>query len=285
MLTKIDWISFTVRRVVEEGDTERSALGQGWDALEELWEDCYNALNVTHDWTWQKGRKPYAASYRSPDNGVAIFVHPRLDHILFEISGRGCDTLAKYEHAEAFLESIAGRLTRLDVAVDMHTDTSPTDFLAEREMKRFKSSGIQTSESGITCYIGSRTSNRYACVYRYNPPHERSHLLRSEFRMKAEDAEYCARAILAEGLPAVAKTLGDQFGWRHPDWQPDAEDAAILRVWRPERGAGKTLFWLADTIAPLLVKLHNEGSINLHSWLAENVLPSLHHPDDGTFPI
>lgn len=275
MFYKIDYISFTVRFTAGQGRDERECLQLGLTALEGIWEDCYNALNMTHDWKWANGRRHYTACYRSPDNGTSIWVNPRVDHILIEMTGRACTTLERYEHANAFLDAIKSRLTRLDVAADMLTDTTPTDFLAERETGRFKAHAFKTSASGTTHYIGSETSSRFMKCYRYNPPHERAHLLRVEFTLRDENAENTARSLLSDGISAVTKALGTAFGLKHDDWQPDAVDEAILEVWRPERGQGKTVFWLNDTIAPLLLKLHHAGTIDIYEWFQTNIQPKL----------
>lgn len=279
MLFKIDWLSFTVRSTPLQDETEKEAMTRTLLALQELFPEWDEALGWSEKWKWSKGRTPYKASLNRPDNGVAIFIHPSLDHSLIEVTGRACDTLSEYAHAGAFLEAIAPRLTRIDIAADMLTDTDPIAFTTEREPGRFKSHSEFVSESGTTCYIGSRTSDRYVRVYRYNPPHERAHLLRSEFVLKAEQAEYTARAILDDGLDAVVVALGEQFGWKHECWEPAEQEAALLKVWRPERHKGKTIFWLQDTVAPLLVKMHNAGEIDAHEFFAAYILPKIDYGD------
>ena len=280
MQSRIDWLSFTGKRSVGEGDTEASALKDAISFLDDINPIILDALDWGDDWKWEKGRTPYRAAWRRGDNGVSIYVHPRLDHFLVEVSGRGCEALSDSPHAYEFLKAVADRLTRLDLACDMLSDTNPLDFVAQRDEGRFKSHSEFVSDSGTTCYIGSRTSNRYARVYRYNPPHERAHLLRCEFVVKSEDAKMTAKAILETDHYRVASTLGEQYGWRHPDWQPDAPSIEELKAYRPERREGKTLFWLADTVAPLLVRLSQEGTIDAEQWFKENVLRFLAKTDN-----
>lgn len=275
MQCRIDWLSFTIKVSLEEDETEKTVFAKAASELFELYPFFFDALGTLEGWTWRSGRKPYRASLCRPDGGVAIFVHPNLNHVLIEISGKGCETLSESEHAAAMLEHIAPRLTRIDLACDMMTDTKPTEFVELRETGRFKAHSEVVSESGETCYVGSRTSNRYARVYRYNPPHERAHLLRCEYVLKADDAKIAARSMLEHGQYAVARSLGQQFGWQHKDWSVDTPTEIELRAYRPERREGKTLFWLADTIAPLIVRLDQEGIIDAETWFRTNVLSVL----------
>lgn len=280
MHAKIDWLSFTVLM-------PDSSVNQGIDnhwaeivkAMTALTPNIFELLGYVEP-SRGGGRKPYSDSVTWADNGIALFYNPKLPHALIEISGKGCDYVESLGHGYALLAAIHPRLTRLDIAADMLCDTTPTEFTSKRSKGRFSSHSEMVSESGETCYIGSRSSNRYGRVYRYNPPHPRSHLLRSEFVLKAEDARITLDAVLSQGLMPVVKALGEQFGWLHPSWQVDEAAPAELQVWRPERREGKTLFWLNDTIAPLLVRLHEEGTIDAYQWFDENIAPHLNTPDN-----
>jgi len=281
MITKVDWLSFSVLLPAREERTERETEGQLITALDELSPHLVDLLEVDDTWVRSNGRAPYNVHWQRPDHGVSIFYHPRLPHALIEVTGRGCERLIAFEYMGAMVEATQTRVTRIDIACDMLTETRPTAFCEQRDTGRFKSHGIQVSESGETIYIGSRTSNRYARVYRYNPPHERAHLLRVEYVIKAEDAKLMATALLTENLASISAALGVRFGWQHPDWQPDAQDEIELKAWRPERREGKTLFWLSDTIAPLLVRLHQQGITDVRAWFEREVLTRL-DPDDFT---
>lgn len=48
---------------------------------------------------------------------------------------------------------------------------------------------------------------------------------------------------------------------------------AEIKAWRPDRAEGKTLFWLADTVAPLLARLQKEGVLDVQTWIDETVKP------------
>lgn len=275
LITKIDWLSFTL--TLGEGEPFPSHR-----MFKAVLNACYDFHNVVgqvlfagEDFEQRKGRPPYSLGYARADAGCYIFCHPTLPHFLVEITGRGCDKLAGDERASAFLGKVAEHLTRLDVASDMLCETSPLVFAEARDAGRFKSHSEFVSATGTTCYVGSRTSDRYARVYRYNAPHERAHLLRAEHVLKAEQAKATAQAILANGLPAVTVALGRAFGWHGLDWTPDDVSEAEIAVWRPEMHSGKTLFWLNNAVAPAMLKLCREQKFDAAQWLQDNVISKL----------
>jgi len=276
MLVAIDWLSLSAKfELNPEGESEATILDKAVTALQELTGEHYDLIDRGMKWDWSTGRTPYRVSRAREDFGAMLFLHPSLPHSLLEITGRGCEVLGEDPRSGAFLSAISDRLTRIDIACDMLTDTRPSAFVARRDLKRFKAHSSFTSESGETEYIGSRTSARYCRVYRYNPPHERAHLLRCEFVLKGEDAKATARAIMEQGLNSVVVALGQSFGWKHKDWQPNKVDAAIIPVWRPERKEGKTLYWLADTVAPLIRRLHAEGVLEADDWTQIHIFSQL----------
>lgn len=280
MLIKVDWISFSVPVEVIEGADEIDAFYETAHAIRHLHPDLPELMALDAAWEAGNGRAPYRTSWKHPEGGITIFTHPAIPHALVEVSGRGCDQLQARQSLEATLSAVRSRCTRLDIACDMLTDVRPLDFAEQRDVKRWKAQSHVLSESGETYYVGARSSDRYARVYRYNAPHERAHLLRCEFCVKAQNAKLTIDAILATGLQGVAVALGDAFGWGHAAWAVEGATAAELAVYRPDRREGKTLYWLADTVAPLLARLHKEGVIDATKWLHENVIPRIIEDSD-----
>src|SRR5574338_152104 len=271
MLVKVDWISFTLK--LDNPSTLRTdeLVGRVGDALRDLHQHLPVALGL-HEVYPTAGRAPYSICWKTTDNGVSLFASPRLDHCLIEISGKGCEKLYENDLMFPILYVTAPRLTRLDLACDTQTSTRPLEFAEKRDKGRFKAHSHMVSATGETYYVGSRTSDRYARIYRYNFPHERSHLLRVEYVVKGVNAQNAAFAICATGENPLARNFGEAFGFSHPDWNVDA-DTIDFRMYRKERHEGKTLFWLADTVAPLLARLHKEGTIDVEQWVADNVKP------------
>jgi len=214
-----------------------------------------------------KGRAPYSMGFARSDHGLYIYAHPNLSHVLFEFTGQGCDSLKSDDNPLGILEALADRLTRIDIACDMLTEVRPTEFVSKRDAGRFKTHSEFVSDTGETCYVGSRSSARYARVYRYNAPHERSHLLRVEHVCKGKDAGLTAKAILANGIARTTVALGAAYGWSHSAWQTENVTAAELSTWRPERHAGKSLFWLNASVAPAIKRLVREHGFDARAWI------------------
>jgi len=275
MLTKIDWISFTVRLEVSPESTHSEMVDVVWKTLQEVAPTLANVMEFETQFVPQNGRAPYSESWHCAITHLRVFTSPKLPHASVEISGQACEYLQSKDLLSKVLKEVCETVTRLDIACDMPTETRPSAFVAERAGERFKAHSEVVSASGETCYIGSKSSDRYCRVYRYNPPHERAHLLRCEFVLKSEQARTVALSVLENGLPGVAMALGAIFGWQHANWQPNAPHAAEIAAWRPERRQGKTLYWLASQVAPVLVRLANDGVIDPEQWLRDNVLTNI----------
>jgi len=267
MITKIDWLGWTL--VLGEGrylDPVRMLQEIALE-LQSFSTLVYDGFMGGYSFEPTKGRAPYSMGFARSDHGLYIYAHPNLEHVLFELTGQGCDSLKSQQHPLGILEALVNRLTRIDIACDMLCTTDPLEFVALRDAGRFKTHSEFVSEKGTTCYVGSRSSARYARVYRYNAPHERAHLLRAEHVCKGKDAQLTAKSILSNGIAAVAVSLGEAYGWSHEVWTPKDVAAAEISVWRPERHSGKTLFWLNSAVAPAIRKLIREQGFDPYEWL------------------
>jgi len=192
-----------------------------------------------------------------------------------EFSGQGCTRLIERSLMDDVLVHVADRVTRIDVATDIKTDTMPEEFVAAGYSERFGTVGMFNSPTGQTAYIGSMKSERFARVYRYAEPHPRAGLLRIECVSRRDHAKAVASAILTAGEASTAATLGEVYGWQHAAWTPDAAADADISVARPEKAAGGTLFWLMRSAAPAFKRLVQEGVIDnpvdfLEKYFLEN---------------
>ena len=275
MLSQVDWISFSVAIVPASTPLFWTTLTLVRTALIELNPALPDWLGFDLEIVDGTGRPPYKVKWTIADAGVSIFTNDILPHALIEVSGRGCAKLRVRGVETEVLRAVTPRLTRLDIASDILTETRPAAFAEHRQPGRFSAHSHLVSDSGETYYIGSRSSDRYCRVYRYNPPHERHQMLRIEYVLKAEQARYTALSVISDGPQAVSKTLGEVFGWQHACYEPDIGPAAEIVVWRPERHEGKTLYWLNNTIAPLIARLVNEEALDLDDWLTSQVRPRI----------
>lgn len=281
MLTKIDWLTFTQFRECPDSQNPALAWELVVDTLKGWLGSDYRYIVPEGPAEVITARAPYSVGWKHTESGIVILYHPRLSHFCVELSGRACDWLFARVPYKLVLSTVAGRLTRLDIACDIATDTRPVVFEAQRDKGRFSARSEIISDSGESVYVGSRKSDRFARVYRYNEPHERAALLRVEYVLKADYAKATGDAIVQSGLDAVTKALGGDFGWCHPDWDVNTPETAEIAVYRPERKAGKTLYWLSNTVAPLLVRLAHEEGFDVGRWFVDEVVDKLADLDDN----
>lgn len=260
MRTQIDWVSMTLQitdplHIDEEGRVVRREI-----VLNEYEEKIFTWAENFTDWKLLGGRKPFAKLFHSKEGGMSVLCDDRHNFTLFEISGEGCDVLEEENALFGLLSHYRERLTRIDVACDILTDTKPSDFAELRDKTRFKSHSHAVSETGETFYIGSKNSDRYARVYRYNPPHDRAHLLRCEFVLRDENAKKLAGEVLERGLGRMAIALGNTFGFTHPAWGAVPDDREKFMSAPRERRDGATVRWLMKQVIPALENLYEEGN-------------------------
>jgi len=261
MRTHIDWITFTMTLayVDESVDAYANAIGYAF-------EDTFGKglLADAFGGNWEKNersRAPYTDSWTLPASFVTLYASPNLTHCCVEVSGQGCERLIAKNLLGDVLARCHERITRIDIASDVETNTRPTEFVEKMNHERMRTSGHVVSDTGETFYVGSQKSDRYARVYRYNAPHPRSHLLRIEHVFRRDYAKAVARQITDAGIERVAFSAGEAFGWAHQSWQPLVDEGVDLSVIKAEPTMGGTVFWLIKSVAPAFKKLVAKGVI------------------------
>lgn len=272
MFVSIDWLSFTVEMEVSQMSMAFSIWERVGEQMGKQFPLAKRAFVDGYSWTPRMGRAPYNAASQRDDRGVMAFAHQRISNALFEVGGIGLDALGSLDAEIAVASEVKTRLSRIDIAVDIFTETRPDEFAKQRTNEKFKSWSETVSESGHTVYVGSKTSDRYARVYRYNSPHPRAQFLRVEHVLKAEQAKLAVESIEKQGLESFVAMLGNTFGWGHADWEPQEETDEAVAAWRPERRQGKTVAWMFSTVFPSMQKLISENALtcaDLRDWFRE----------------
>lgn len=260
MLTKIDWISLTIKEpaLIQE-DAETGAIGSRAGQFDLRTTALLNLLSTLPRWQRAPGRKPFKDVFRDKNHNVSVYSGKAFNFTLIEFSGGGCELLRSLSALDQLIVEFQDRITRIDIACDMETKVTPLDFAEAREPGRFKAQSFVDSQHGSTYYVGSKTSDRYARVYRYNEGHPRSHLLRCEFSLRDKEAKSVVSEIVATDVETVARRLGKTFGWLHPVWKEENEDAEKLSAAPREERQGSTVFWLMKQVIPALQRLYEEG--------------------------
>jgi len=258
-MSRVDWLSFTMPCL-------NVGVKMKWRALSlsiQLSELTSGVLMPDEERV-SIGRYPYQWSMSC--TGMRVFFSETGD-ALVEITGQGCEQLHEAGVLRTVVMAYADRITRLDHATDIETDTTPIDFV--REMRRHpKTSSHIRSESGETMYIGSMKSDRYARVYRYAPPHPRAAWLRCEHVFRKDDAKVAARRWIEQGDGQFAADCGGTFGWEHKDWTPEGGEK--ISKWKPEKRNASLCRWLSVQVVPALSKGLLSGEID-REWLVSQL--------------
>jgi len=267
MRSHIDWLTFTMTPIYQSSYPEGTPFEEQYaEAIGQAFLATFGSdlVSAAFGGQWSKNersRAPYTDSWKLGESSITLFASPSLTHCCVEVSGLGCERLIKLGILHVVLDCIQKRVTRIDIATDIETETKPREFVATLAHDRMRASGYQISESGETCYVGSQKSDRYARVYRYNDPHPRSHLLRIEHVFRKEYAKNVAAKAVSSDLRDIAAAAGKAFGWAHPVWKLGDDSVVDIGIVAAERNAGKTVYWLVNSVAPAFKKLCETGVI------------------------
>lgn len=254
----IDWLSIslpynTIFQIVESGEFTINEV-----ASNRRLKPLTDWLSSYDDWRVGQGRKVFDKSSFSEKAGITVFWRQNLPYSLVEITGTGLSELRKSKLVGRFIKLYGNWLTRIDVSRDIVTDTDPRDFAKLRDVKRFSSYDEKVESRGVSYYVGSRTSERYACVYKYAEPHPRAGTMRVEHRLKGDYAKQAAVIIQEKGLSEYMEMLGITFGWSHKDWDLEHSAGKIPSIPRDTK-QGKTERWLLTAVLPAVRKLLSNG--------------------------
>jgi hypothetical protein len=215
-----------------------------------------------------QGRRVFQRSLHSHKGGWTYFFSDTLPYCLVEITGTGCENLRQKKWLGTFVKHYGHLLTRIDISRDITCDADPRVFANMRDVKRFESYEEKKEKSGITYYVGSRESERYACVYRYAEPHPRSGELRVEHRLKGDYAKSAAKELLASDTATMISRLGNLFGWTHPAWNLNPAVGKPEPVPRDTK-QGSRERWLLTSVLPAIKGLLDNGGDEFVDYFLE----------------
>lgn len=268
----VDWMSFTVTAPDLTSLPRELWLGKCLYAARLLTDGVAPIPRVTSLFEQYSGRAPYLIRWTCAKYGTTILAHPSLGHILVELSGRGCQALRDDERFMPALTAIVSHLTRIDVAIDMDCDTDPRAFVKRHDETRFTNNALFQSRTGITCYVGSPKSDRYARVYRYKEPLPRAKTLRAEHVFRGDWARRIGALIVAKGLAEAAQYCGQVWGWTHPSWDVPEPDELIAVSRELATRHPNQLLWLIEQVFPAMRRMVKEGIIeDLDALLDEHL--------------
>jgi len=268
MITLIDYYSYTIQ-------TDRE-FGKGMFESDNLFAidlftksaDCTNDFDREQsNWAAQNAKGFYATRLRHAPSSTAVSYGSVNRHIFVELAGQACSNFDAVDKLLPLIAATAERCSRIDFAVDIKTEVSPKDFIDERGNKSFKSSGHKYTPGGRTEYLGGRTSERMARVYRYEPPHPRHEYLRIEVELKGDAAKAYAKYLNTHSVEQTTLAAHQIFKWEHAVWDNNQTIAerVTFRSYRPENAA--TIHWLYGDVVTALRKAISSGLVDLDEWL------------------
>src|SRR4030042_5378079 len=170
MIYSIDYYSYTIptERPFVEGmfhEQQQAAINIFRTSIPEVASHL-----VGYEWTNERGQRFYNHRWRNASTDVTISYGQTNAHVLVEFAGKACSIFTAITVLLDIISVTSSRCSRIDFAVDIECQTSPSEFVEARGNKSFRSSGNKYSPTGGTEYIGGRTSERMARVYRYYEP-------------------------------------------------------------------------------------------------------------------
>lgn len=264
---KIDWLSFTLPERVQPRSgmqlrQNAEIAVKGKPSAQQLIFDGQH-FNPT------AARSPYRIGLSREDNGVRIAGSSHTETTLYEVTGRGCEPLAKDNSLRnGVLSEVMDRLTRFDYAIDIVSEIRPSEFTNARDNRRIRSISHISSDKGETVYVGSPKSDRFVRVYRYNDPHPRSKFLRVEFVARRKLAREAAAHYLATKDEGFTASIGETYGFRHACWRSAIlTDGEPIRTRVSSRSDQDTVSWLYKQVAPAMRRLIDSGALDVTDFL------------------
>jgi hypothetical protein len=219
------------------------------------------------EWCVEKGRGFYFWRLRHNASDVTLSFGGVNPHIFVELAGQACANLDSVDQLIPLIQKTCETTTRIDFAVDIETDVSPPAFVDKRGDTAFSAAGMIASGRGVTNYIGGRTSERMARVYRYNEPHPRARYLRVEVEYKRGAARAASALLLDRPLIDVSLSAHAPFKWQHAVWQPESQTTERLTYRHGGRNEAGSVAWLYSTVISAVQKASNNGLIDFDEWL------------------
>jgi hypothetical protein len=250
----IDWLSYTLpwkspRIKHLSPDVSVELVAERASGMIERWQ----GERALHGYRWQ------FVSVEKP--GLRVMISPRNHDMGVHIQFAGSALMGEnvMERLEFALDA-GGSITRIDLAVDVAQRWNIRKMyeavIDNRVVTRAKKPGYVESETGATCYVGSRTSEKFLRVYDKGGQLKSGRpWTRVELECKGGFAGRIAKFIRQEGLQAIPSVIRGFCDWTEfPAWG-DVMNSEIGRVSlpQPERQSN-TRGWLLEIVAPALAR-------------------------------
>lgn len=267
---KLDWFAFTFPIALLGDKDEAWTVSHILEMFEQHTGGRLKSALGQHLWTFEPSAGFYTHRIAHPILLCRINWRAGNSYAQCELSGQACDAVLTQITTSDLAHAANGRATRIDLAADIETVLTPTEFCGGGYSARIESTSLVDSPSGQTFYVGSRKGERMARVYRYNPPHPRANLLRIEVELKGDAAKMACEEMKIMDLSKLAQAANLTFDWQHPLWKDGQIMVSKIPARPYDRAGAETLRWLNSVVVPAIRKAHQAGLIDLPSWLLDN---------------
>lgn len=274
----IDWAAFTVPIYYTEQPPLRHAMAARVKKVLATLADEMPTIFATSAASWGQTtpQRPYTMAWVCPHLGIRLNADPKRKEALIVFNGQACEQMRKIglSAQNEVLRQVQQTGTRFDLATDIESNSEIKAIANEGWAKRIVSTSFISSYSGQTLYIGSRKSEAFCRVYRYNPPHPRAAKIRVEFEMKKARAKAVAALAIAEGVDVAARSVAARFEIKHATVEHAfAGKTRPIKTEATERSQAKTEHWLLTQCVPAFIRLCEDGTIDdPNAWVNRHML-------------
>lgn len=187
------------------------------------------------------------------------------------ITGAGCESVR--DGLREHIALVQDQVTRIDIALDFGKYSFDPATLAPKITAR--SRALITSDNGTTLYIGSRTSDAFVRVYRYNSPHPRAGNTRAEAEFKGAYARRVASEYANNGFSDALKSWIARKSKTedNPAWEMTSETKPMVMSSDKRPGQDGHYKWLLRVALPAVRQALYRGDISEDDLFVQN--PSL----------
>ena len=265
--SKIDYYSFIINTAAPFGEFGKETCNYVVRSFVSLLVSDEIRVFFREGWKVEAAKGFYTARLRHELSGVALSFGTVNAHVFCELSGKPCDILDSADELLPLIKATKDKCSRIDFAVDFITETSPERFSAFRNTTRWKYAPTYPSASGTTVYVGSRTSERMARVYRYHEPHPRAHMLRVEAEYKGKAARAIAATLDEDNVQTAAANAHSVFGWHDDIWKEQVAQGEKVAYTSHRPANANTVRWLYGDVAKAIKRAGEEGLISLDEYV------------------
>lgn len=275
MHCKIDWLAFTMPL---PGKTRASDRGTVEFMLALLAE--YVGASALKSLSLEGGeviaaKRFYACLLVSPVTSARVSWGDVNEHLFVELTSKAIDCLTADDTFVHLLNIVSERVSRIDLACDIETDTYPAGFLKEASIHAKASRASFNSNEGLSEYVGSRKNERFMRVYRYRAPHPRSPFLRVEHELKGDLAKVAASEVLSSGIVATFLRASNQYKFSHECWKPELAIEGKISYLEDKRNSAGSVLWILEQVTPAIVNAHRQALFDANAWFLTEVKPRL----------